>query len=138
MTFQMYVNMTVLDIYRAKTSKPIKLVERSLLSARLIRDVIIPLCHQFIPFGRYCFVENVRVTGVLESAMVNVLNEWYDRVGRDFRSKPNAIGKLELKFNIPIILNLTVIVYIRTTPEVAHSRMLSRARGKEVTLSWSI
>lgn len=42
MTFQMYVNLTVLDIYKAKTWKPIKIIERSLLSSRNMTRVYNP------------------------------------------------------------------------------------------------
>ncbi|XP_041975860.1 deoxynucleoside kinase isoform X2 [Aricia agestis] len=59
MTFQAYVSMTMLDMHRLPTTTPVKLMERSLYSAR------------------YCFVEHMRRAGTLHPAQFAVLDEWF-------------------------------------------------------------
>lgn len=41
---------------------------------------------------RYCFVEKMRRSGVLEPAMAHVLNDWYDQNTQDHRALPHVIG----------------------------------------------
>lgn len=89
----MYINMTALDIYKSRSTKPIKLVERSLLSSRWDIKFIFGLFKNHIHVGRHCFLENLRTTGVIEPAMASVLDEWYKRADEDRWSKPHAIGK---------------------------------------------
>lgn len=60
--FQTYATLTRLQQHLKTTDKPIKLMERSLLTARR------------------CFVENLRDIGVLHDGMYHVLNEWYEFV----------------------------------------------------------
>ncbi|CAO1400154.1 unnamed protein product [Diamesa serratosioi] len=60
MTFQNYVTLTMLKLHIKKTEKPVKLMERSMYSAR------------------YCFVEKMLSTGTLHEGMYNVLQEWYE------------------------------------------------------------
>lgn len=60
MTFQNYVTLTMLKNHIHVPNKPVKLMERSMYSAR------------------YCFVEKMRSSGVLDEGMYHVLQEWYD------------------------------------------------------------
>lgn len=60
MTFQNYVTLTMLKNHITKTDKRVKLMERSMYSAR------------------YCFVEKMLTSGVLHNGMYHVLQEWYD------------------------------------------------------------
>ncbi|XP_049529993.1 deoxynucleoside kinase isoform X1 [Anopheles darlingi] len=60
MPFQTYVTLTMLDMHTSKTDKPVKLMERSLFSAR------------------NCFVESMLASGSLHRGMYNVLQEWYE------------------------------------------------------------
>ncbi|XP_068626210.1 deoxynucleoside kinase isoform X2 [Battus philenor] len=59
MTFQAYVSLTMLEMHRRTTSTPVKLMERSIYSAR------------------YCFVEQMMRTGTLHPAQFAVLDEWF-------------------------------------------------------------
>ncbi|KAG6460364.1 hypothetical protein O3G_MSEX011945 [Manduca sexta] len=59
MTFQSYVSLTMLDMHRRPTVTPVKLIERSLFSAR------------------YCFVEHMNRSGTLHPAQFAVLDEWF-------------------------------------------------------------
>lgn len=59
LAFQSYVQLTMLQIHAKRQSKPIKLMERSIFSAR------------------YCFVENLFNCGSMPSVDHSVLEEWY-------------------------------------------------------------
>ncbi|CAK1544426.1 unnamed protein product [Leptosia nina] len=59
MTFQAYVSLTMLEMHRRPTNTPIKLMERSIFSAR------------------YCFVEQMMRLGTLHPAQFAVLDEWF-------------------------------------------------------------
>lgn len=59
MPFQTYVTLTMLNRHTHVTDKAVKLMERSMFSAR------------------YCFVENMVHTGILHQGMYDVLQEWY-------------------------------------------------------------
>ncbi|KAB0790013.1 hypothetical protein PPYR_14905 [Photinus pyralis] len=61
-TFQSYIQLTMLQRHTFVTSKPIKLLERSIFSAR------------------YCFIEQLFRRGTLEAPSVSVLNEWFKYV----------------------------------------------------------
>jgi deoxynucleoside kinase len=60
MPFQSYVQQTMLEVHLQPTTRPIKLLERSIYSAR------------------YCFVENLYRSGKLESSELEVLAHWFD------------------------------------------------------------
>lgn len=60
MPFQDYVTLTMLKNHIKETEKPIKLMERSMFSAR------------------YCFVEKMLSSGTIHPGMYHILQEWYD------------------------------------------------------------
>uniref|UniRef100_A0A6M2DCM8 Putative mitochondrial thymidine kinase 2/deoxyguanosine kinase n=1 Tax=Xenopsylla cheopis TaxID=163159 RepID=A0A6M2DCM8_XENCH len=62
MPFQSYVFLTMLQMHTKETEHPIKLMERSLYSAR------------------YIFVENIYKSGIMHEAMLAVLDEWYSHI----------------------------------------------------------
>ncbi|XP_016985134.1 deoxynucleoside kinase isoform X1 [Drosophila rhopaloa] len=95
MPFQSYVTLTMLQAHTAPTDKKLKIMERSIFSAR------------------YCFVENMRRNGSLETGMFNTLEEWYKFIGES------------------IHVQADLIIYLRTSPEVAHERIRQRARSEE-------
>ncbi|XP_063704731.1 deoxynucleoside kinase isoform X2 [Culicoides brevitarsis] len=95
MPFQTYVTLTMLNTHTHKTEKPVKLMERSLYSAR------------------YCFVENMRSTGVLHEGMYNILQDWFNY------------------FTTNVHIQADLIVYLRTTPEIVYERMKKRGRSEE-------
>ncbi|XP_055678573.1 deoxynucleoside kinase isoform X1 [Lutzomyia longipalpis] len=64
MPFQTYVTITMLNMHVQPTTKPVKLMERSMYSAR------------------YCFVENMMQSGMLHEGMYNILQEWYASIER--------------------------------------------------------
>lgn len=60
MTFQNYVTLTMLKNHIKQTDKQVKLMERSIFSAR------------------NCFVEKMLSSGMIQPGMYHVLQEWYD------------------------------------------------------------
>lgn len=75
MTFQSYVTMTMLDMHRRPTATPVKLMERSVFSAR------------------YCFVEHMMRTGTLHPAQFAVLDEWFRFIHREIPIDVDLIGE---------------------------------------------
>ncbi|XP_064642733.1 thymidine kinase 2, mitochondrial-like [Lineus longissimus] len=59
LAFQSYVQLTMLDIHTRKVDAPVKLMERSIYSARA------------------CFCENLHDAGLMPGIDYEVLNEWY-------------------------------------------------------------
>ncbi|KAK7082682.1 hypothetical protein SK128_008804 [Halocaridina rubra] len=76
-------------------------------------DCPVKLIERSLQNNRYCFVESALDSGKLKGAEYSVLCEYYDL--------------LESKLDIGIDL----IVYLRSTPEVVHNRMLKRGRAEE-------
>lgn len=76
MPFQTYVTLTMLQTHTMRTEKPVKLMERSLYSAR------------------YCFVENMRTNGVLHKANYQIMQEWYDYIAANMHIQADLIGEL--------------------------------------------
>jgi deoxynucleoside kinase len=97
--FQSYATLTRLRQHVQASDKAVKIMERSLLTAR------------------HCFVENLHDSGALHDGMYEVLNQYYAFINESH----------------PIRCDL--IVYLRTSPEVAMSRVQCRARKEEVPLS---
>ncbi|KAL0851523.1 hypothetical protein ABMA28_007313 [Loxostege sticticalis] len=77
MTFQSYVSLTMLDMHRRPTPTPVKLMERSLFSAR------------------YCFVENMMRSGTLHPAEFAVLDEWFRFIHRQIPIEADLIVYLK-------------------------------------------
>ncbi|XP_055622385.1 deoxynucleoside kinase isoform X3 [Toxorhynchites rutilus septentrionalis] len=73
MPFQTYVNLTMLTMHNQQTDKSVKLMERSMFSAR------------------YCFVENMYKSGTLHQGMYNVLQEWYDFIQTNIHIQADLI-----------------------------------------------
>jgi len=68
--------------------------------------------------ARYCFVENLHATGKMSDAEHAVISEWFDYL-----------------VNCPQLdIAVDLIVYLRTTPEVAYERILARHRNEEVKI----
>lgn len=78
MPFQSYVQLTMLDQHLAATDRPVKLMERSIFSAR------------------YCFVENLYRTGKMQASEFEVLRKWFEF----FSQSP----ELDLKVDLIIYL----------------------------------
>ncbi|VEN44783.1 unnamed protein product [Callosobruchus maculatus] len=99
-TFQSYVQLTMLRIHQKKIIQPIKLMERSVYSAR------------------YCFVEKMQRDQLMAPASVSVVDEWF-----------KYITKME-------DTSVDLVVYLRTSPEVAYDRILKRNRSEERTVPY--
>jgi len=98
MPFQSYVQLTMLEHHlQCKEGKTVKLMERSIYSAR------------------YCFVENMMQSGVMEGSEFEVLDQWYSF----------ATGESGLDIGVDLI------IYLRTSPEKALERVKERNRGEE-------
>lgn len=94
-TFQTFVQLTMLDLHIKPVDRPVKIMERSIHSAR------------------YCFVENLHESGLMPEPDFVALDEWFNWIVKNH----DVAGNL--------------IIYLRTTPEVVHKRMLARARSEE-------
>lgn len=76
-------------------------------------DCSVKIIERSIQNNRFCFLENAKKEGSLCGAELEVLFSWYDWLD-------NNLG-------IP----LDLIVYLRTTPDVAHNRLKKRGRKEE-------
>lgn len=72
--FQMYVTLTMLQRHTELSDKRVKLMERSMFSAK------------------NCFVENMLQTGVLHRGMYNVIHEWYNFISSNVHLRADLIG----------------------------------------------
>ncbi|CAG9763361.1 unnamed protein product [Ceutorhynchus assimilis] len=98
-TFQSYVQLTMLQHHTKQTSCPVKLMERSIYSAR------------------YCFVEKMKQDGLLPEASAAVIEKHFDWI-QDYAN-----------------VDVDLVVYLRTTPEVVYDRMMERNRQEEKAVS---
>ncbi|KAK3908679.1 Deoxynucleoside kinase [Frankliniella fusca] len=94
-TFQTYVQLTMLDLHTQVVDKTVKMMERSIHSAR------------------YCFVENLHQSGLMPEPDFIALDEWFNWIVKNHDVSGN------------------LIIYLRTSPDVVHKRMLARARTEE-------
>lgn len=76
MAFQSYVSLTMLDMHRRPATTPVKLMERSLFSAR------------------YCFVEHMMRNGTIHPAEFAVLDEWFRFINHQIPIDADLIGEL--------------------------------------------
>lgn len=95
MLFQSYYQLTMMENYNLKTTAPVKIMERSIFSAR------------------HCFIENLHAEGHLSDVELVVLDEWFTWI----------INNLDV--------NVDLIVYLRTKPEVVWERISGRRRSEE-------
>lgn len=90
MPFQTYVTLTMLNTHTHKTDKSVKLMERSIFSAR------------------YCFVENMMRTGVLHQGMYNILQDWYEYFTTNVHIQADLIGKEKLGCRLTFLTVLSL------------------------------
>uniref|UniRef100_A0A023FTN1 Putative mitochondrial thymidine kinase 2/deoxyguanosine kinase n=1 Tax=Amblyomma parvum TaxID=251391 RepID=A0A023FTN1_AMBPA len=95
LAFQTYVQLTMMQLHLETVQTPVKLMERSLQSAR------------------YVFVENLYRSGHMTSVELSILDQWFSWI-----TKNVAVG-------------LDMIIYLRTSPQVAMGRILERKRPEE-------
>lgn len=92
MTFQAYVSLTMLEMHRRPTTTPVKLMERSLFSAR------------------YCFVEHMKRSGTIHPAQFAVLDEWFRFIDHHIPIEADLISRclliILLCTNYAIIMKL--------------------------------
>lgn len=65
LTFQSYVQLTMLMLHQKKQKAPVKLIERSIHSAK------------------HCFVENLHKSGLMPGVDYAVLSEWFDWITKN-------------------------------------------------------
>lgn len=94
-TFQSLVLLTLMQRHTQPQVKPIRMLERSVFSAR------------------YCFVENLKLSGILSDLEYTMLIQWFDHVLR-------SCGSM-----------VDLIVYLRTSPETCYERIKARNRPEE-------
>jgi len=82
-------------------------------------DCSVKIIERSIQNNRYCFLENAKKEGSLCGAELEVLFSWYDWLN-------NNIG-----------LPLDLIVYLRTSPQVAYERLKARGRKEETGVPMS-
>jgi len=97
--FQSYVQLTMLDLHVKPVLKPVKMMERSIFSAK------------------YCFVKNLKDQGLMNDAEYTVLTEWFDFIQE----------------TIPLQVDL--IVYLKTDPQVVFERIAARGRTEENSIT---
>ncbi|KAK7114289.1 hypothetical protein V1264_000373 [Littorina saxatilis] len=95
MTLQTYVQLTMLDIHTRPQKEPVRMMERSIHSAR------------------YCFVQNLHNSGNMSDIEFVILDEWYQWI---LRSQDVHADR---------------IVYLETSPETCHDRIMKRCRSEE-------
>ncbi len=100
-TFQSYVQLTMAQQHTAKTSKAVKIMERSVWS------------------GRFVFAENLKRAQKMADSEFAVYNAWFEF----------------LKTSNDVDLGLDLIIYLRTSPQVAYQRLKARARSEEKIVS---
>lgn len=93
--FQSYATLTRLIQHLKRSDKSIKMMERSILSARK------------------CFVETLKEMGKIHEGAYYVLQEWYDYIDKFHK------------------IDLDLIIYIQTEPEVVLKRINERSRKGE-------
>jgi len=79
----------------------------------------VKLMERSIYSAKYCFAENLRRNGLMAESEYQVLTSWFDHL----------VGNPELD------LGVDLVIYLRTTPEIARERLLSRGRGEEHLIS---
>ena len=117
LTFQTYVQLTMLETHTKISDQSVKMMERSLYSAK------------------YCFVENLRKTEKMAESEYQVLTSWFDFL----------LGCKEIDLSVDLIVYLKVNLTLRycrgltvccqTDPEVALQRVRQRSRGEEHLIS---
>ncbi|WAR26466.1 DNK-like protein [Mya arenaria] len=100
-TFQSLVTLTLLKKHDHPQTKPLRVMERSLYSAT------------------YCFIENLKNSGLLADVEYNVLTGWFDFLLKQGR------------------VSVDLIVYLQTSPQTCFERIQTRNRPEErnITLS---
>ncbi|KAG7161227.1 Thymidine kinase 2-like 3 [Homarus americanus] len=93
--FQSYVQMTMAKSHAKPSAMPVKLMERSIYSAR------------------FCFVENMYLSGKMSEAEYLVYCEWFKKMTEYFDC------------------GVDLVVYLRTDPGLVHERAKKRARTEE-------
>ncbi|XP_061174289.1 thymidine kinase 2, mitochondrial-like [Saccostrea echinata] len=79
LTLQTYVQLTMLEQHLKETDKPVKLMERSIYSAK------------------YCFVENLYNSGLMPGLEYTVLTEWFNWIIKNNQCKVDLIVYLQAK-----------------------------------------
>lgn len=101
MTLQSYVQLTMLQVHECAPVKSVKLMERSLYSAR------------------YCFIENLYKRGSMTHFEYSILCNWFDYILQTDNSEKCRVD---------------LIVYLKTTPEILHDRIIRRCRPEETAI----
>lgn len=73
MPFQTYVTLTMLELHTQQTNKRVKIMERSLFSAR------------------YCFVQSMFSHGSIHAGMFGILQEWYKFIDKSIDIRADLI-----------------------------------------------
>ncbi|KAL4704442.1 hypothetical protein ACJJTC_014374 [Scirpophaga incertulas] len=76
-------------------------------------NITVKMFERSVQNSRYCFIENAKKRGFLHDAEYQVLNTWYDFVEKN------------------LDINLNLIVYLKTSPQVVWDRMMKRGRAEE-------
>lgn len=93
--FQNYAMLTMLENHFKQNEKRIKLMERSIYSAK------------------YCFTKASEIQETLQPAMAEIMQQWFNFIEQHFT------------------LQVDLIIYLRTTPEIIIERIKNRGRIEE-------
>ena len=136
--FQTYLQLTMLQQHTHISTKPIHIMERSLLRyIFVLNKYLLPIWSYKCPTytrvklfmslsishlsARYCFIENLYNGGNMTDPEYAVISEWFNFL--------ITCPQLNLKID--------QIIYLRTDPEVAYERIKKRKRPEENLLPFS-
>ncbi|KAM9423369.1 thymidine kinase 2, mitochondrial-like isoform 1-T3 [Salvelinus alpinus] len=125
-TLQTYIQLTMLDQHLSTISAPMRMMERSIYSAK------------------YIFVENLYRSGKMPEVDFAVLSEWFEWITQNIAIPMDLIGKLcrNTRFLLysddvgslvePCSLSSSsVSVYLQSSPQTCHERLKERCREEE-------
>ena len=101
-TFQTYVQLTMLDLHTKPVDRPIKMMERSIHSARWVINFdcyfgslwsVSKLSKILKILFRYCFVENLHQSGLMPNPDFIALDEWFNWIVKNHDVAGNFISK---------------------------------------------
>ncbi|KAM9546234.1 thymidine kinase 2, mitochondrial-like isoform 1-T1 [Salvelinus alpinus] len=125
-TLQTYVQLTMLDRHLSTMSAPVRMMERSIYSAK------------------YIFVENLFRSGKMPEVDFAVLSEWFEWITQNIAIPVDLIGKLCRNTSFLLysddvgslvepcsLSSSSVSVYLQSSPQTCHERLKERCREEE-------
>ncbi|XP_053291655.1 thymidine kinase 2, mitochondrial isoform X6 [Pleuronectes platessa] len=110
-TLQTYIQLTMLDRHLSSITAPVRMMERSLFSAK------------------YIFVDNLFRSGKMPEVDYAVLSEWFDWITTNI-SIP--VDLIDVRFVLSHLSRTSApFIYLQTSPQTCHERLKQRCREEE-------